>query len=157
MLFYTLARPHPDFPLCLVASERALVRLDIGEVRPDPAWTLAHDHPILREACRQLEAYFAGKLRAFDLPLQFEGTPFQQRAWNVLLEIPYGQTCTYGALARRLQPRSVARAVGQANAANPIAIIVPCHRVIAAGGGLGGYGPGLERKLFLLSLERRVR
>ncbi len=153
MLYCALAHPHPDFPLRLVASEHALLSLDIGDLRPDPAWSPSNGHPILREARRQLELYFAGRLRVFELPLQPQGTSYQQRVWRALLEIPYGETRTYAGLARRLQPPSVARAVGQANGANPIGIIIPCHRVIAADGSLGGYGPGLPRKRFLLDLE----
>ena len=156
MLYCALAQPHPDFPLRLLARADRLVRLDIDDPRSQPGWTHHDHHPVLREARRQLELYFAGKLRDFDLPLQLDGTPFQQRVWRALLAIPYGETSTYGDLARRLQPPNVPRAVGQANGANPIAIIVPCHRVIAYDGTLGGYGPGLPRKRFLLELERRT-
>lgn len=95
--------------------------------------------PVLREAKRQLEAYFAGKLRRFDLPLRMEGTPFQLKVWEQLRQIPYGQAISYGELARRVGQPGASRAVGGANRRNPIAIIVPCHRVIAADGTLGGY------------------
>ena len=156
MLCYSVVQPHPDFPLRLVASGDALLRLDLDDLRPDPAWSRDDHHPVLSEARRQLELYFQGQLRHFDLPLQPKGTPFQRRVWRALAEIPYGQTCSYAELARRLQPPSVARAVGQANGANPIGIIIPCHRVIAYDGKLGGYGPGLHRKRFLLDLEKRA-
>ena len=156
MLYYSVVQPHPDFPLRLVASSEALLRLDLGDLRPDPAWSRDDHHPVLGEASRQLELYFQGHLRRFDLPLRPEGTPYQLRVWRALVEIPYGETCSYAELARRLQPPSVPRAVGQANAANPLAIVVPCHRVIACDGKLGGYGPGLHRKRFLLDLERRT-
>ena len=109
--------------------------------------------PVLREAKKQLEAYFAGKLRSFDVPLRLEGTPFRQRVWEQLQKIPYGQVISYGELARRIGQPGAARAVGGANHHNPIAIIVPCHRVIAAGGAIGGYGGGLELKRALLRLE----
>ena len=156
MLHYALAQPHPGFPLRLLASGDLLTRLDLDDLRPEPGWTRDEDHPLLREARRQLELYFAGALRRFDLPLRLDGTPFQRRVWDALLEIPYGETRSYADIARHLAPPGVARAVGQANAANPIAIIVPCHRVVAADGSLGGYGGGLHRKRFLLDLEERA-
>ncbi|GGD17370.1 methylated-DNA--[protein]-cysteine S-methyltransferase [Nocardioides daphniae] len=113
------------------------------------------DHPVLVEAARQLRAYFAGELREFDLPLAPVGTAYQQRVWEALREIPYGETTTYGEIAARLgQPTGAARAVGLANGRNPIALIVPCHRVIGANGRLVGYAGGLERKQVLLDLER---
>jgi methylated-DNA-[protein]-cysteine S-methyltransferase len=109
--------------------------------------------PLLREALAQLEAYFAGERREFDLPLAPEGTPFQLATWQALREIPYGTTLSYGELARRIgKPRAV-RAVGAANSRNPISIIVPCHRVIGSDGTLTGYGGGLEVKRRLLELE----
>jgi methylated-DNA-[protein]-cysteine S-methyltransferase len=109
--------------------------------------------PLLREAARQLRAYFARELRAFDLPLELEGTPFQLRVWRTLVEIPYGATRSYSQIAEAIgSPRSV-RAVGAANGANPIAIVVPCHRVIGSGGSLTGYGGGLPLKRRLLELE----
>ena len=109
--------------------------------------------PVLRDARRQLEAYFAGKLRSFDVPRRMEGTPFRMRVWEQRQKIPYGQVISYGELARRIGQPNAARAVGGANHHNPIAIIVPCHRVIAAGGAIGGYGGGLELKRALLRLE----
>ncbi len=101
----------------------------------------------------QLREYFAGERLAFDLALVMAGTPFERRVWSALTEIPYGETCSYGELARRLDQPSAARAVGLANGRNPIAVIVPCHRVIGADGTLTGYGGGLERKRILLELE----
>jgi methylated-DNA-[protein]-cysteine S-methyltransferase len=101
----------------------------------------------------QLDEYFARRRRAFDLPLEYPGSPFQRSVWDALLRIPYGETRTYAELASELGVPGAARAVGRANGANRLAIIVPCHRVIAAGGGLGGYGGGLWRKLRLLELE----
>jgi methylated-DNA-[protein]-cysteine S-methyltransferase len=105
-------------------------------------------------AARQLAAYFAGQLTAFDLPLAPAGTDFQRRVWNGLLAIPYGQTISYGELARRVGNPAASRAVGLANGRNPIAIVVPCHRVIGSDGSMTGYGGGLDRKAFLLALER---
>ncbi len=110
---------------------------------------------ILRRAARQIQEYFAGTRREFDLPLAPGGNPFQQRVWTLLRGIPYGQTRSYGELARRLGRPGAARAVGSANARNPLPIVVPCHRVIGADGKLTGYYGGLRLKAFLLELERR--
>jgi methylated-DNA-[protein]-cysteine S-methyltransferase len=107
----------------------------------------------LAAAVRQLTEYFAGTRREFDLPLRFQGTVFQTRVWRELTEIPYGQTWSYGELARRIDNPSASRAVGLANGRNPISILVPCHRVIGADGSLTGYGGGLERKRWLLAHE----
>ena len=109
--------------------------------------------PLLLEAEAQLHAYFAGELRRFELPLAPRGTSFQLSVWEALLEIPYGSTATYSELAAAIGRPSACRAVGAANGRNPLAVIVPCHRVIGAGGALTGYGGGLERKRRLLALE----
>jgi methylated-DNA-[protein]-cysteine S-methyltransferase len=109
------------------------------------------------EVVAQLEAYFAGERTAFDVPLDLRGTDFQQLVWRALLEIPYGETRTYGELARAVGRPNAARAVGLANGHNPVGIIVPCHRVIGADGSLTGYGGGLERKRALLALEQARR
>jgi methylated-DNA-[protein]-cysteine S-methyltransferase len=111
-------------------------------------------HPLLLEARNQLAAYFAGDLREFHLPLEMEGTDFQLRVWNLLIQIRYGETRSYGDLARALGTPAAVRAVGAANGANPIAIVVPCHRVIGSNGTLTGYGGGLALKRRLLELER---
>jgi methylated-DNA-[protein]-cysteine S-methyltransferase len=108
---------------------------------------------LLREAVKQLKAYFAGKRRDFDLPLAPAGTEFQRRVWDALCNIPYGETISYAELARRVESPRACRAVGSANGSNPIAVIIPCHRVIASNGSLGGYGGGLDRKQWLLELE----
>jgi len=105
------------------------------------------------EVVAQLDAYFAGKLREFSLPLDLRGTVFQRQVWKLLQEIPYGETRSYGQIARALGRPAASRAVGRATGTNPIAIIIPCHRVIGAGGDLVGYGSGLERKQALLDLE----
>jgi methylated-DNA-[protein]-cysteine S-methyltransferase len=106
------------------------------------------------DALRQLEAYFGGRLTRFELPLGLEGTEFQRRVWYALLEIPYGETRSYGEIARRVGRPGAARAVGLANGRNPVSIVVPCHRVIGSDGSLTGYGGGLHRKGALLQLER---
>lgn len=123
-------------------------------------WNLPKDgcsdtpHPVVDEAIRQLREYLDGTRREFDLPLDPEGTPFQQKVWDVLRAIPYGETITYGEQARRLGDPRRARAVGAANGRNPIAVIVPCHRVVGADGSLTGYAGGVERKDWLLRHER---
>jgi methylated-DNA-[protein]-cysteine S-methyltransferase len=114
------------------------------------------DAEVLRDAREQLTAYFAGTLTAFDLALAPSGTPFQLGAWEKLSDIPYGTTISYREQARRLDCPKAARAVGSANGRNPLSIVVPCHRVIASGGGLGGYGGGLDRKRWLLEHEAAV-
>ncbi len=110
----------------------------------------------LTEVTRQMKEYFSGERQQFDLPLAPSGTEFQQKVWKVLTEIPYGQTITYGELAKRIKQPQASRAVGNANGRNPIVIIQPCHRVVAANGKLGGFSSGLHRKEYLLGLERRV-
>lgn len=122
-------------------------------VPADPA-----DDPVLAAAVQQLTAYFAGELREFDLPLRPRGSAFQQRVWEGLARIPYGTTTTYGALATAvgLDARTTARAVGAANGANRLPIVLPCHRVVGADGTLTGFAGGLECKRALLALEARV-
>jgi methylated-DNA-[protein]-cysteine S-methyltransferase len=114
------------------------------------------DDEVLAEACEELTAYYAGTLKEFRVPLAPLGTPFQQRVWKALLEIPFGATESYGQLARRIGAPNAARAVGLANGKNPIAIIIPCHRVIGSSGALVGYGGGLPRKKWLLEHEARL-
>jgi len=112
------------------------------------------ESPLFDRLRSQLAEYFAGRRRTFDLPLDFRGTEFQKRVWEALLRIPYGRTRGYAELAEELGRPGAARAVGQANGLNRIAILVPCHRVVNADGGLGGYGGGLWRKLRLLEAEK---
>lgn len=142
--------------LTLVSDGEALTGLYMTEQRhrPELPAATAGDDPVLAEASRQLAEYFDGTRRDFDLPLRPAGTPFQRTVWAALREIPYGETAGYGELAARIGRPGAARAVGLANGRNPIAIVVPCHRVIGAAGSLTGYGGGLERKRYLLSLER---
>src|SRR3546814_589482 len=111
------------------------------------------DNAVLRETGAQLEAYFTGALQAFDLPLKPIGTAFQREVWSTLAEIPYGETWSYGDVARRIGKPQAVRAVGAANGRNPIPIVLPCHRVIGADGSLTGFGGGLPAKQFLLTLE----
>jgi methylated-DNA-[protein]-cysteine S-methyltransferase len=121
----------------------------------DPTWT--PDDGSLDPVCRQLEEYFAGDRRTFEVPLEMDGSPFQVEVWSALLGVQYGETASYGEIARRIGRKGAARAVGAANGRNPIAIIVPCHRVIGADDTLTGYGGGLDRKAWLLDLERGFR
>ena len=148
----------PVGPLLLAGTGEALIELRFGERRDAREWLRggASPSPVLREAAHRLDAYFAGRLRTFRLPLAPEGTPFQQRVWAALLEIPYGQTLSYGEVARRIGKPSAGRAVGAANRANPIAIVIPCHRVIGADGSLTGYAGRLPVKRFLLELEGAI-
>jgi methylated-DNA-[protein]-cysteine S-methyltransferase len=113
------------------------------------------EHPVLRLVVAQLEEYFGGERREFDVPLDLVGTEFQRAAWAVLLTIPYGTTATYAEQAERLGDRNKARAVGAANGRNPVSIIVPCHRVVGASGGLTGFAGGLQVKSWLLDHEQR--
>lgn len=122
---------------------------------PEPGWR--EDPAPFRECIRQLNEYFAGERRYFDLPLAPQGTAFQQQVWRELQRIPYGVTISYGEMARRIGNPTASRAVGLANGANPIAIIVPCHRVIGASGKLTGFGGGLDIKQRLLDLEQGHR
>ena len=156
-VFYTQAQ-SPLGPLLLVGTGEALtgIWLPSGRDRRDPEPSWIESPRAFREAVRQLDAYFAGKLRQFDLPLAPGGTPFQQRVWQALLGIPYGETVSYGQLARSIDRPSAFRAVGSANGQNPLSIVVPCHRVIGSNGQLVGYGGGLPVKSALLELERRV-
>ena len=111
---------------------------------------------VLNLAEKQLLEYFEGKRKKFDLPLKLKGTPFQEKVWNELLKIPYGETRTYGEIAKNIENPKAARAVGMANHNNPISIVVPCHRVIGVNNRLVGYGLGLDKKQYLLDLEKRT-
>ena len=151
MEFYRFDTPLG--PMVLGEEDGAIVRLYLPN-SPTPR-LMSHATPLLAEGERQLTEYFAGKRPNFDLPLDPEGTPFQQKVWRALLDIPYGQTRTYGDIARAVNSPRGFRAVGMANNRNPIPILVPCHRVVGAGGALVGYAGGLELKAALLELERR--
>jgi methylated-DNA-[protein]-cysteine S-methyltransferase len=148
----------PVGPLTLVARDGALVGLYMHEQRhrpgPERFGVRDDDAEPFALAKHQLAEYFAGERTAFDLPLAPVGTPFQQRVWAALREIPYGATTSYGELAARIGSPGAARAVGLANGRNPIGIVVPCHRVVGSTGALTGYGGGIETKRRLLDAER---
>ncbi|MFF4085915.1 methylated-DNA--[protein]-cysteine S-methyltransferase [Streptomyces nigra] len=145
----------PYGPLTLVAEDGVLCGLYMTDQRHRPAEETFGplDASPFAQTEEELEAYFAGELRQFTVPLHLKGTPFQLTVWNHLRTIPYGETRTYGQLAEALGNRGASRAVGLANGKNPIGIIVPCHRVIGATGSLTGYGGGLPRKQRLLAFE----
>ena len=151
--------PSPVGLLTLVASDTGLAAVlwENDDPKRVPLTIAGEDasHPVLREAERQLKEYFAGTRTAFDLPLDFQGTDFQKRVWAALLAIPFGETRSYGEIARALGNPGASRAVGAANGRNPISIIAPCHRVIGASGKLTGFAGGLEAKARLLALETR--
>jgi methylated-DNA-[protein]-cysteine S-methyltransferase len=143
----------PVGPLRLRAEDDALVAVEFDAAPPDAGDPRA---PLLAEAARQLRQYFAGERRDFDLPLRPAGTDFQRAVWSALRRVPYAETQSYADIARALGRPSATRAVGAANGQNPVAIIIPCHRVIGADGRLTGYGGGLPRKQWLLAHEARV-
>ncbi len=152
----------PVGPLTLVAADGVLVGLYMQTQRHMPPPDIFGDRVAgtgdgLAEPAAQLRDYFAGQRTEFDVPLGLAGTPFQQRVWAELQQIPYGETISYGELAERIGRPTAARAVGLANGRNPVSIIVPCHRVIGADGSLTGYGGGMERKQHLLAFERNVK
>jgi methylated-DNA-[protein]-cysteine S-methyltransferase len=148
----------PIGELLLLGDGRALHGLYMQEGRKpivlSPSWQPAP--AAFDDVSEQLNEYFAGRRTGFDVPLVMQGAPFQRRVWQALRDIPYGETISYGELARRIDRPSAARAVGMANGRNPIAVIVPCHRVIGANGTLTGYGGGIERKRLLLDIEARA-
>jgi methylated-DNA-[protein]-cysteine S-methyltransferase len=144
----------PIGQLLLDGTEHGLQGLHMSPAAPRPGWRSARDP--FANAVEQLEQYFAGKRVEFDLELDMRGTDFQKSVWEALLTIPYGETRSYGEIARQIGRPDRARAVGAANGSNPISIIVPCHRVIGADGSLTGYGGGLDRKRFLLDHESGV-
>jgi methylated-DNA-[protein]-cysteine S-methyltransferase len=153
MVEWTETQPAEGVGLRLTAGPGGI--RSIAFATPAPGLTArATGGGLLAEAVRQLRAYFQGELRQFDLPLDFAGTPFQIRVWRQLLTIPYGETRSYAQVAAAIGSPLAVRAVGAANGANPIAIVVPCHRVVGASGKLVGYGGGLELKKRLLELER---
>jgi len=148
--------PSPVGPLLLGADEEFLRLIWFSTPRhplPRSVALAQGDNAVLRETGAQLEAYFNGALQAFDLPLRPVGTAFQREVWSTLAEIPYGQTWSYGDVARRIGKPQAVRAVGAANGRNPIPIVLPCHRVIGADGSLTGFGGGLPAKQLLLTLE----
>ncbi|HGG59540.1 MAG TPA: methylated-DNA--[protein]-cysteine S-methyltransferase [Gammaproteobacteria bacterium] len=153
--YQRIASPVGD--LYIAANREAIIAL--GYARNWPAFrpTLGDaaeaSSPLLRECEKQLREYFDGDRKVFELPLSFTGTPFQRKVWNALLTLPWGSTCSYAELAKKVGSPRAWRAVGSANGANPISIIAPCHRVIASDGSLAGYGGGQSVKRTLLRLE----
>ncbi|MGH8517892.1 MAG: methylated-DNA--[protein]-cysteine S-methyltransferase [Panacagrimonas sp.] len=151
--------PSPIGELLLVAEDEALCGLYMDLER---GWMPRveigpRDDAALAEARHQLDEYFAGERQVFDLAIRLRGTTFQRQVWEALMEIPYGETRSYGEQARRIGAPDAPRAVGAANGQNPVSIIVPCHRVIGANGALTGYGGGIERKRWLLAHEAQQR
>ena len=148
--------PSPVGPLLLASDGDGLCLIEFQDPRHpfkrSGEWQPGED-AVLRETRRQLDDYFDGKRRVFDLPLAPRGTAFQQQVWMALRDIPYGETISYAQLAQRLGTPTATRAVGAANGRNPLPIVVPCHRVIGADGSLTGFGGGLPTKRFLLQLE----
>ena len=144
----------PIGELLLLSDGEALTGVHFAGRHGQPASPGGEHDPVIVEAARQLRAYFAGERDSFALPLRPAGTPFEVEVWEELRRIPYGETLSYGELAGRVGSPGAARAVGRANACNPIPIIVPCHRVIGADGSLTGFGGGLDTKRRLLDLER---
>ncbi len=149
----------PIDPLTLIAEGDALVGVRFADgngrrwFRGDQEIEIDDAHPVLVRARQQLTEFFAGAREAFDLPLQTVGDEFRRRVWDELRQIPYGDTVSYGDVAARLGDRRLAQSVGQAVGANPLPIVIPCHRVVGSDGSLTGFGGGLVRKRFLLELE----
>ena len=152
MRYTTIDSPIGE--LLLAGSEQGLRWLWMSPLRIEPTWR--HDPDAFADLRDQLDQYFAGERHEFEVQLDLAGRGFERSVWEALLDIPYGETASYGEIARRIGAPSAARAVGLANGRNPVAVIVPCHRVIGADGSLTGYGGGLERKRFLLELEAGV-
>ena len=148
---YQSLLPTPIGAVRILANDEAITRIDFVEEADASAYA---ENDVTRLARQQLTDYFEGQRQTFDLPLAPSGTEFQQACWQALVQIPYGETRYYAEQARVIQRPSAVRAVGAANGANPISIVVPCHRVIGKSGQLTGYAGGLDRKAWLLALER---
>lgn len=142
----------PIGTLVATADEKAVISLDFTD---ESLKSIPTDNPLLLRLEKELHEYFEGKRRIFTLPLSPKGTLFQQSVWETLCTIPYGETVSYAEEAKLLGNPKAVRAVANANGRNPIIILIPCHRVIATGGGIGGYSGGIERKEFLLKLEKK--
>lgn len=158
MTLHACSYPSPLGQLTLVATDSGLAALLWEEDDPKrvrlPAWQARADHGLLDAARTQLDAYFAGRRRSFALPLDPQGTAFQQKVWTALRDIGFGETRSYGALAQAIGQPSASRAVGAANGRNPLSIITPCHRVIGSSGALTGFAGGLAAKQWLLAFEQ---
>ena len=144
----------PIGEIMIAAEEGAITAIRFERDLPKEAKQV--ETPLIKRCQEELREYFAGERQMFDLPLAPQGTAFQQRVWQALLTIPYGEVRSYGDIARQIGDPKASRAIGGANNRNPIAIIIPCHRVIGANGRLVGYGGGLDKKEMLLSLEQQV-
>ena len=154
-MFYTVLPETVVGSLLVAGDEQGLrfVLFSKDKVDPKPELDWEQNDRKLREPVKQLQAYFKGKLKRFDLPLAAQGTAFQQKVWKALCDVPYGETASYGDIAKTIGQPNASRAVGMANGRNPISIIVPCHRIIGSSGKLVGYGGGLHNKTTLLKLE----
>jgi methylated-DNA-[protein]-cysteine S-methyltransferase len=160
-MFYTILEGTPVGNLLVAGDDSGLKYVSFSKshfssptIQADSDWE--ENERKLREPIRQLRAYFSGRLQQFDLPLAAEGTEFQTRVWKALCRVPYGKTASYGEIARKVGNPAASRAVGLANGRNPIAIVVPCHRIIGSNGRLVGYGGGLDYKQLLLRLEGAI-
>ncbi len=153
MTAFSTVLPSPLGDLIAETTDRGICRLEFAS-RAAKRPASAGEHPHLKKLRAELARYFTGDLREFTVPLDPQATPFRERVWKQLRRIPYGAAISYSELARRIGNPKASRAVGGANGANPICIVVPCHRVVAADGSLGGYTAGLRRKERLLALER---
>ncbi|WP_290612928.1 methylated-DNA--[protein]-cysteine S-methyltransferase [Arsukibacterium sp. UBA3155] len=151
MFQQTIDSPLGDMQI--FANEQGLLRVTLGKIVATPDASSA----LTRLAAEQLEQYFYGDLTTFNLPLAATGTPFQQQVWQALCQLPYGTTCSYASIADSIAKPKAVRAVGAANGRNPLAIVVPCHRVIGANGSLTGYAGGLRNKAWLLQHEQRLK
>lgn len=144
----------PVGKLCIGEKDGAITRVTWNHIPKD---FILEETDLIRKCKIQLEEFFEGKRKTFDLPLAPKGTVFQQKVWNALREIPYGETCSYKDIAVAVDSPKGFRAVGMANNKNPIAIIVPCHRVVGANGKMVGYASGVDNKVFLLELEKKCK
>ena len=155
MIYHTVIS-SPLGAILLTADEKGLTSINFqeGTGRKNPPRNSVESVVYFKESARQLKAYFRGELKKFDLPLSITGTSFQRNVWKALRAIPYGETVTYGEIAKRIGKPKASRAVGAANRSNPLPIIVPCHRVIGSNGKLTGYYGGLRLKEYLLGLEK---
>jgi methylated-DNA-[protein]-cysteine S-methyltransferase len=151
MVFKALYK-SPLGPLEIAGTAKGILSIDFSDRRAVPSGPPA---PCLKDCLRQLDEYFEGRRRTFSLRLDLRGTPFQRRVWDELLKVPFGRTVAYRDIAEALRNPRATRAVGGANHRNPVSIVVPCHRVVGADGGLTGYGGGLRRKAWLLAHERK--